>query len=283
MDFAKPGGISFEFFPPKSDLGEQNLWQSISELTELSPHFVSVTYGAGGSTRDRTLRITRRIKTETNLFPVAHLTCVGAAKSELIDIIKTLQNDGVTALMALRGDPPQGADSTWDKHPSGLSYAVELVALAKELGIKDIGVAAFPDKHPESPSKQFDIEVLKSKQDAGASFAITQLFFDVDSYFQLLEQARSAGISIPIIPGIMPLTEAKQLEKFSQLAGAPMPDDVKEYFSFANYDSTEVSKRGISFATEFARKLLLGGAPSIHLYTMNKSTAAKQVSMNLMS
>lgn len=283
MSLAKPGGISFEFFPPASDVGEANLWQSIGDLAQISPDFVSVTYGAGGSTRDRTLRVTQRIKSETQLFPVAHLTCVGVTATELTGLIKTLQQAGVTSLMALRGDPPGGIDQTWQPHPAGLKYAVELVALANELGVAEIGVAAFPDKHPESPSLEFDIEVLKAKQDAGASFAITQLFFDLDSYFKLVDRAESAGITIPIRPGIMPLTDPKQIEKFSALAGAPMPTTVRDYFVSATANSDDTAKRGVEFATDFAQKLIAGGAPGIHLYTMNKSAAAKQVSLNLKS
>lgn len=281
MSLAKPGGISFEFFPPASDVGEANLWQAIADLAPVAPDFVSVTYGAGGSTRDRTLRVTQRIKSETEMQPVAHLTCVGATAAELAGLIQTLRGSGVTALMALRGDPPGGINQTWQPHPDGLKYAVELVALARELGIIDIGVAAFPDKHPESPSFDFDIEILKAKQDAGASFAITQLFFDLDSYFQLVDRAQLAGVTIPIRPGIMPLTDAKQIEKFSALAGAPMPAAVYDYFVNATANPSETIKRGIEFATEFAQKLIAGGAPGIHLYTMNKSIAAKQVSLNL--
>ncbi len=283
MSLAKPGGISFEFFPPASDAGEANLWQAIGELAQIAPDFVSVTYGAGGSTRDRTLRVTQRIKAETQMHPVAHLTCVGAAVTELTSLIQTLQQAGVTALMALRGDPPGGISDTWQPHPAGLEYAVELVSLARDLGVADIGVAAFPDKHPESPSFEFDIEVLKAKQDAGASFAITQLFFDLDSYFKLVDRAESAGIAIPIRPGIMPLTDPKQIEKFSVLAGAPMPTSVQEYFASAAADLADTAKRGVEFATNFAQKLIAGGAPGIHLYTMNKSAAAKQVSLNLRS
>lgn len=282
MSLARPGGISFEFFPPASDQGEANLWLAIAELQPLGPDFVSVTYGAGGSTRDRTLRITQRIQAETKMLPVAHLTCVGATVDELSQIIDSLTDSGVSALMALRGDPPGGVDQNWQPHPDGFKYAVQLVELAKTKGIKEIGVAAFPDKHPESPSIDFDIKVLKAKQEAGASFAVTQLFFDIDSYFKLIDRAIREGVTIPIRPGIMPLTDQKQITKFSQLAGAPMPDSVQEYFASAANDPNETIKRGIEFATKFAQQLIAGGAPGIHLYTMNKSFAAKQVSMNLM-
>lgn len=283
MNLAVAGGISFEFFPPSSDLGESALWAAINDLAELKPDFVSVTYGAGGSTRDRTLRITRRIREETSLLPVAHLTCVGATRAELVQIIQEQQAAGITSLMALRGDPPGGINEAWQPHPAGLNYAVELVQLANELGMTNIGVAAFPDKHPQSPSPEFDLQVLKAKQDAGASFAITQLFFDLDSYFRFSENAKTAGIEIPIRPGVMPLTDQRQIAKFSQLAGAPMPNQVREYFDNAGNDANEIIKRGIDFATDFARKLISGGAPGVHFYTMNRSTAAKQVWLNLIS
>lgn len=283
MKLASGGGISFEFFPPSTDSGEQALWRAIGELEELTPDFVSVTYGAGGSTRDRTLRITKRIKEETNLYPVAHLTCVGAARTELAEIVTELQQSSITGLMALRGDPPGGIREPWQPHPDGFNYAVELVALAAELGVENIGVAAFPDKHPQSPSLDFDVSVLKAKQDAGAKFAVTQLFFDLSSYFALLDRALASGVTIPIRPGIMPLTEQRQIDKFSQLAGAPMPKQVLDFFTTAAEEPTELVTRGIEFATKFAQELIAGGAPGVHLYTMNRSTAAKQVCLNLRS
>lgn len=281
MNLAQPGGISFEFFPPKTDSGEAALWQAITELEQLGPDFVSVTYGAGGSTRDRTLRITARIKADTKLLPVAHLTCVGSSRQELSEIITQLLNAGINSLMALRGDPPQGSSATWQPHPAGPQFAVELVELAKSAGMDQIGVAAFPEQHPQSPSLDFDIEVLKAKQLAGADFAITQLFFDSKSYFDLVNRAQAAGVTIPIRPGIMPLTEIKQLDKFSALAGITIPDKVKNFFTNGNPTEVEVASRGVQFATELAEILISGGAPGIHLYTMNKATAAKQVYWNL--
>jgi methylenetetrahydrofolate reductase (NADPH) len=281
MNLVSKSGISFEFFPPSTDLGEANLWQSINELEVLEPDFVSVTYGAGGSTRDRTLRVTQRIKNETKLIPVAHLTCVGSSHSELEEILQSLLDSGVDSLMALRGDPPGGIQSNWQPHPGGPKYAVELVELAVKSGMKNIGVAAFPDKHPQSPSLDFDVEILKLKQDAGAAFAITQLFFDVNNYLELVTRARLAGVTIPIRPGIMPITDVKQVEKFSQLSGAPMPVAVKSYFAEAVQNSNSIAAKGIEFATKLAAELLAAGAPGIHLYTMNKSVAAKEVFKNL--
>lgn len=283
MNLANGGGISFEFFPPSTDSGEQVLWQAIGELEGLTPDFVSVTYGAGGSTRDRTIRITKRIKEETKLYPVAHLTCVGATKSELADIVAELQQASVSGLMALRGDPQGGIGQPWQPHPDGFDYAVELVSMAANMGVENIGVAAFPDKHPLSPSKDFDVSVLKAKQEAGAKFAVTQLFFDLSAYFELLDRCLAGGVTIPIRPGIMPLTDQRQIDKFSQLAGAPMPKQVLEFFSAAADSPSELGIRGIEFATKFAQDLMAGGAPGVHLYTMNRSTAAKQVCLNLRS
>jgi methylenetetrahydrofolate reductase (NADPH) len=283
MNLVSKSGISFEFFPPSTDLGEANLWRAINELEPLGPDFVSVTYGAGGSTRDRTLRVTQRIKNETKLIPVAHLTCVGSSYDELAGILQDLLDSGVDSLMALRGDPPGGIQSDWKPHPDGPKYAVELIDLAVKAGMENIGVAAFPDKHPQSPSLDFDVEILKLKQDAGAAFAITQLFFDAKSYFDLVDRAKLAGVSIPIRPGIMPITDAKQVEKFSQLSGAPMPVAVKSYFTEAAKDSASIATMGIEFATALAAELLASGAPGIHLYTMNKSAAAKEVFKNLKS
>jgi methylenetetrahydrofolate reductase (NADPH) len=283
MNLVSRAGISFEFFPPSTDLGEANLWRAINELESLEPDFVSVTYGAGGSTRDRTLRVTQRIKNETNLIPVAHLTCVGSSNGELEEILQSLLDSGVDSLMALRGDPPGGIQADWQPHPEGPKYAVELVELAVKSGMKNIGVAAFPDKHPQSPSLDFDVEILKLKQAAGAAFAITQLFFDANSYFDLVNRAKLAGVSIPIRPGIMPITDAKQVAKFGQLSGAPMPTEVKSYFTNAVEESDSIATKGIEFATQLAAELLASGAPGIHLYTMNKSIAAKEVFKNLKS
>jgi methylenetetrahydrofolate reductase (NADPH) len=282
MSLVSNRGISFEFFPPSTDIGESNLWQAISELEQLGPDFVSVTYGAGGSTRDRTLRVTQRIKEETGLIPVAHLTCVGSSNDQLTEIIQTLLAAGVNSLMALRGDPPAGIDAQWQAHPDGMTYAVQLVELAAKCGMQHIGVAAFPDKHPQSPSLDFDVEVLQLKQQAGASFAITQLFFDAQSYLDLISRAAQAGVTIPIRPGIMPLTDSKQIAKFSQLSGTPMPESVKAYFNSAT-DSADIAQLGVDFATNLGAELLDAGAPGVHLYTMNKSTAAKQVFLNLKS
>lgn len=269
--------FSFEFFPPKTDEGERQLWSAISDLTPLAPTFVSVTYGAGGSTRDRTLRITARILAETGMDAVAHLTCVGASESELLDVLRSYQQAGISNLLALRGDPPGGPGSTWVPVPGGLTHAVELVRLAKGVGDFTVGVAAFPEGHPESPDLETDTRVLAAKQQAGASFAISQFFFRAQDYFSLLERATAHGITMPILPGIMPVTNVRQIERFAVLSGAAFPTDLAERFHAVADDPVAVVDLGIEVATELGSRLLAGGAPGLHFYTLNRSTATKEI------
>ncbi len=215
--------FSFELFPPKTDEGERTLWRTVRDIEALKPTFVSVTYGAGGSTQDRTVRLTGEIASDTTLVPVGHLTCVGASQDELRDVIGQYAGVGVTSLLALRGDPPTGLNTPWEPHPGGLDHAVELVELIRSLGEFSIGVAAFPEGHPESPDLAQDARVLALKQQAGAEFAITQLFFRVSDYERLVESASAAGCTMPIIPGIIPVTNVAQIERFAALAGAEFP------------------------------------------------------------
>ena len=198
--------FSFEFFPPKTDEGERLLWQAIRELEGLQPSFVSVTYGAGGSTRDRTVRVTQRVAEETTLLPMGHLTCVGSSVTELRSVIGSYAAAGVRNVLALRGDPPGGPGAPWEQHPEGLAHADELVALVRSLGDFSVGVAAFPERHPESASLDDDARVLLAKQEAGAEFAVTQMFFEASHYFAMVDRARALGCTIPVLPGIMPLT-----------------------------------------------------------------------------
>lgn len=269
--------FSFEFFPPKTDEGEQRLWSAISELAPLSPTFVSVTYGAGGSTRDRTVRITGRILAETGMDAVAHLTCVGATEDELLGVLSSYREAGISNLLALRGDPPAGPGAAWTPAPGGLTHADELVRLARRSGDFTIGVAAFPERHPESPDLIADARVLAAKQEAGASFAITQFFFDVADYFALVERAARHAVTLPILPGIMPVTNVRQIERFSVLSGAAFPTELADRFHAVADDPTAVVDLGIDVATEMAERLLAGGAPGLHFYTLNRSTATREI------
>ena len=272
---------SFEFFPPRDDAGEAVLWQAIRRLEPIRPTFVSVTYGAGGSTRDRTTRITSAIARETTLDPVAHLTCVGASRRELRHVVGAYANGGVRTVMALRGDPPGGPGKPWTAHPEGLDHAVDLVRLVRELGSFDVGVAAFPDVHPESPGLDHDARVLAEKAQAGASFAVTQFFFDADAYFRLVEKVAALGCDLPIIPGVMPVTSIRQLDRFFELSGKPVPAGVIARLEAVADDPVAVRRVGVEVATELCATLLGGGAPGLHLYTLNRSTATLEVFADL--
>ena len=269
--------FSFEFFPPKTDEGERLLWSAISDLRPLSPTFVSVTYGAGGSTRDRTVRITGRILAETGMDAVAHLTCVGSTADELRDVLASYQEAGIHNLLALRGDPPGGPGSPWTPTPGGLSHADELVALVRDSGDFTVGVAAFPEGHPESPDLTSDARVLAAKELAGASFAITQFFFRAEDYFALVHRAAEQGVGMPILPGIMPVTNVRQIERFSVLSGAAFPEELAARFHAVADDPAAVTELGIEVATEQGAKLLAGGAPGLHFYTLNRSTATREI------
>jgi methylenetetrahydrofolate reductase (NADPH) len=269
--------FSFEFFPPKTDEGERLLWQAIRELEGLQPSFVSVTYGAGGSTRDRTVRVTRRILEETTLLPMAHLTCVGATVAELRSVIGSYADAGLRNVLALRGDPPTGIGSPWVQTEGGLAHADELVRLVRSLGDFCVGVAAFPEKHPESVSLDEDARVLAAKQEAGAEFAVTQLFFRAEDYVDLVDRARAAGCTMPIIPGLMPLTNISQIDRFAVLAGTAFPDDLAARFRAVGDDAAAVHALGVEAASELATELLEAGAPGLHFYTLNRSTSTREI------
>ena len=269
--------FSFEFFPPKTDEGERQLWQAIRELEALQPTFVSVTYGAGGSTRDRTVRVTQRILEETTLLPMAHLTCVGATVAELRSVIGSYADAGLRNVLALRGDPPTGIGSEWVQTEGGLAHADDLVRLVRSLGDFCVGVAAFPEKHPESASLDEDARVLAAKQEAGAEFAVTQLFFRAEDYVALVDRARAVGCTMPIIPGLMPLTNITQLERFAQLAGTAFPDGLAARFRAVGDDPTAVHALGVEAASELATELLEAGAPGLHFYTLNRSTSTREI------
>jgi methylenetetrahydrofolate reductase (NADPH) len=269
--------FSFEFFPPKTDEGERTLWRALRELEVLRPTFVSVTYGAGGSTRDRTVRITGEIAEHTTLTPVGHLTCVGASRSQLRGVVGSYADAGVRNLLALRGDPAGGVGAPWVTHPEGLAHADELVELVRSLGDFCVGVAAFPDKHPEAVDVEADARVLAGKARRGAAFAITQFFFDPDRYFALVDRAAALGCDMPVIPGIMPVTDVRQIERFAQLSGTPLPADLAARLDAVRDDPAAVRAIGVESATELCRRLLDGGAPGLHFYTLNRSTATREV------
>ncbi len=275
--------VSFEFFPPKDDEGETRLWKAIRQLEPLRPDFVSVTYGAGGSTRDRTVRVTQRIASDTTVTPVGHLTCVGHSRDELREVVGRYADAGVRNLLALRGDPPRdsgGAAGQWRRQPGGLERAVELVSLVRELGDFCVGVAAFPQGHPESPNLDADAAALRAKADAGADFAITQLFFEPGEYTRLVARLRRIGCDIPVIPGIMPITSVAQIRKFAELSQIDVPASVAAELN-AMDDAARVRARGVELATRLCEELLVAGAPGLHFYTLNRSTATREIFANL--
>jgi methylenetetrahydrofolate reductase (NADPH) len=269
---------SFEFFPPKDVEGEARLWSAMSQLESISPDFISVTYGAGGSTRDRTIRITSEITARTHIPTVAHLTCVGSTRDELIEILGKYRDAGITSILALRGDPAGGPRAPWVPTPGGLNHADELVTMAAEFGGFKIGVAAFPDGHPSSDGDiDKDIDVLLEKQRRGATFATTQFFFEVDKWKALVDKLAAKGSSLPIIAGILPVTNVKQLKRMAELGGTPIPASILERFAAVEDNPEDVSKLGVEIAINLCHQLLESGAPGLHFYTMNSSTATSEI------
>jgi methylenetetrahydrofolate reductase (NADPH) len=268
--------ISFEFMPPRDDAGVAQLWAAIRDLEPYQPTFVSVTYGAGGSTRDTTVQITGRIARETSLRAMGHLTCVGHTREELISVLESYRAAGVRTIMALRGDPKEGPTATWTPTRGGFTYASELVELARELGGFSIGVAAFPEGHPAAESRDQDARVLAAKAEAGADFAVTQLFFRAPDYFDLVERARAAGSDIPILPGIMPITNLGSVRRMAELSGADVPASVLSRFDGLT-EPADVRRVGVRVATELCQELLAGGAPGLHFFTLNRSRATLEI------
>jgi methylenetetrahydrofolate reductase (NADPH) len=271
--------FSFEFFPPTTDAGEQHLRGALAVLEALNPTFVSVTYGSGGGTRDRTMGVIRQISSETSILPVGHLTCVGASAQELRSVVDQYAQAGVGNILALRGDPPGGPAAKWTPEPDGLTHAVELVSLILQAGDFCVGVAAFPDPHPASGSADVDAQVLLAKQQAGASFAITQFFFTASRYHDLVQRSSAIGVTIPIIPGIMPVTNLAQIQRFAALSGTEIPVEIAQQFD--GLDEGSVPKLGIELASELSAQLLAEGAPGLHFYTLNRSTATREIYANL--
>ena len=269
--------FSIEFFPPKDEAGEARLWSALSELEKARPDFVSVTYGAGGSTRDRTVRITSEVTARTGIPTIAHLTCVGSTEAELISILEQYRKAGIKSILALRGDPQGGPSAQWITTPGGFDHADQLVSLAHEKGF-EVGVAAFPDGHPASHGDfSRDITVLLEKERRGATFATTQFFFDVDRYFVLVEALRSAGSHLDIYPGILPITNAAQLRRMAELSGTPLPQSVRERIEAVESDVAEVRKVGIDIASEICAELLARGVPGLHFYTMNSAASTLEI------
>ena len=269
---------SFEFFPPKDVEGEERLWTAIEGLKSIAPDFVSVTYGAGGSTRDRSIRIAREITQRTGISTVAHLTCVGSTREELLSILQSYKVAGITSILALRGDPAGGPSAPWVPTENGLNHADELVQLAAEFGGFTIGVAAFPDGHPASLGDfNKDVEVLIRKEQLGATFATTQFFFEASRYIQLVEKLKARGSKLTIIPGILPVTNVKLLHRMAELGGTPIPSHIADAFTKVENDPHAVRSLGVEIATSLCKELLAAGAPGLHFYTMNSSTATQEI------
>jgi len=268
--------FSFEFFPPKSDAGERVLGLALESLRQLNPAFVSVTYGAGGSARGRTLELTKWIKQELGIEAMAHLSCVGSTREELTAVLDDMQQAGIENILALRGDPPRG-ETGWKPEPGGLSYSTELAALISAGYDACIGGACFPEVHPEAPDLAHDLRFLKDKVDNGVSFLITQLFFDNDLYFRFVDEARAAGIEVPILPGVMPITDLRQIKTITGMCESTIPPALLEALEWRSHDPDAVLQLGVSYATLQCAELLARGAPGIHFYTLNRSHATRAI------
>jgi methylenetetrahydrofolate reductase (NADPH) len=263
--------VSFEFFPPKNEEMEKTLWESVERLAPLNPNFVSVTYGAGGSTRERTHSTVARIVRETHLKPAAHLTCVAATKDEIDGVIRDYWSAGVRHIVALRGDPQTGAGTAYQPHPGGYAYTPDLIEGIRKIGDFDISVSAYPEKHPDSATLDVDIEVLKRKVDAGATRAITQFFFENDFYFRYLDKVHAAGINIPILPGIIPVLNFKQAASFAARCGTHVPQWLADRFEGLDNDPATRKLISAAVAAEQVTDLIDRGVTDLHFYTMNRA------------
>lgn len=266
--------VSFEFFPPKTEQMEDKLWECIARLQPLKPSYVSVTYGAGGSTRERTHATVKRIRQETGLEPAAHLTCVGATREEIDAIARQYWADGIRHIVALRGDPPEGIEKAYVPYPGGYAYAADLVAGLKRIADFEISVAAYPEVHPQAASAEADLDNLKRKIDAGAARAITQAFFDVEAYLRFVERARKAGIQVPIVPGILPVTNFKRIKEFGAATGMAVPCWMGELFEGLDDDPETRKLVAATVAAEQCRVLYANGVKTFHFYTLNRADLA---------
>jgi methylenetetrahydrofolate reductase (NADPH) len=268
--------FSFEFFPPRTDEGERNLRATLEDLRAFAPDFVSVTYGAGGSTRDRTVELTHWIKRDLGIEAMAHLSCVGTTREELRAILDGMRRAGIENVLALRGDPPTG-ETEWRPYPGGLHYSTELAALIRDGYPFSVGAACFPEVHPEAPDMASDLRFLRQKVQSGASFLITQLFFDNELYFRFIDEAQAAGIDVPIVPGIMPITDVAQIKTITGMCGASIPQPLLEALERRASDRDAVLQLGVAYATLQCAELLARGAPGIHFYTLNRSPATRAI------
>ena len=279
--YARPGlTLSVEFFPPKTDKGEENLFNEIEIIKRLNPAFCSVTYGAGGSTRETTVELVDRIHRESCLEVMCHLTVVGQSKDEARSILKKLKHKGIENLIALSGDPPQGM-ADWRPHPDGFHHAVELVREAVALGGFSVAVAGFPEVHPRAVSRAADLKYMRDKIDAGAVAIITQLFFDNDDYYRYVEDVRKLGITVPIVPGVLPILSAPQVRRFTALCCAKIPAPLERELAKVENDDDAAVKLGIEYASRQCEALIKFGAPGIHFYSLNKSLSLRAIGKNL--
>jgi methylenetetrahydrofolate reductase (NADPH) len=274
--------VSVEFFPPKDDAGEARLWEASSALETISPDFISVTYGAGGSTRDRTIAITKEITKRTGRGTVAHLTCVGSSKEELIEILNQYKGAGIKSILELRGDPVGGPAAKWLTTDGGFDHADQLVELAVSQGGFDVGVAAFPDGHPASAgNSEKDIDALIRKEQLGATFATTQFFFESSKWEKLVSKLETRGSKLPVIAGILPITNVKQLHRMAELGGTPIPEKISKLFNEISEDPDAVRKAGADLATKLCEELIALKVPGLHFYTMNTAVATLEICKNL--
>jgi methylenetetrahydrofolate reductase (NADPH) len=268
--------FSFEFFPPKTDEGRRTLEGTLEVLRDDAPDYVSMTYGAGGATRSSTVELTRWIKQDLGIEAMAHLSCVGEPATRLVEILHQIEAAGIDNVLALRGDPPRG-ETEWRPHPGGLHYSVELIRLIRERFDFCVGAACFPEVHPDASDRDSDLGYARAKQEAGAGFLITQLFFDNELYFEFVEEARAAGITVPIVPGIMPITNYGQIKRFTEMCGATIPSELEHELNGRADDPEAVAELGVAYATLQCSDLLARGAPGVHFYTLNRSPATRAI------